>query len=114
MQQDVFQAQLELSKLKDEKLELTGMRHVENVQLNVLLNRKPETLARIPRQAEIKLPLLTDAGLQEKAMRSKPLFAQHDNMLDAARTKVELANKDYYPDLTLGSSMPFDKTHMKD
>ena len=63
MQQDVLMAQLELSKLKDEKLELTGMRHVEIVQLNVLLNRKPETLARIPRQAEIKLPLLTDAGL---------------------------------------------------
>ena len=107
MQQDVLQAQLELSKLKDEKLELTGMRHVENVQLNVLLNRKPETLARIPRQAEIKLPVLTDAALHEKAMRSNPLFAQHDNMLDAARTKVELANKDYYPDLTLGSSYAF-------
>ncbi|MEI7867318.1 MAG: TolC family protein [Candidatus Methylumidiphilus sp.] len=106
-QQDVLMAQLELSKLKDEKLELTGMRHVENVQLNVLLNRKPETLARIPRQAEIKLPVLADAALQEKAMRSNPLFAQHDNMLDAARTKVELANKDYYPDLTLGSSYAF-------
>jgi outer membrane protein TolC len=101
-QQDVLLAQLELSKLKDEKLELTGMRHVENVQFNVLLNRKPEAWARIPREAEIKLPVLADAALQEKAMRSSQLFAQRQNMLDAARIKVDLAKKDFYPDLTVG------------
>jgi outer membrane protein TolC len=106
-QQDVLMAQLELSKLKDEKLELTGMRHVENVQFNVLLNRKPETLARIPSQAEIKLPILADMALQEQAMHTSPLFAQHQNMLDAARSKVELAKKDYYPDLTLGGGYAF-------
>jgi outer membrane protein TolC len=106
-QQDVLMAQLELSKLKDEKLELTGMRHVENVQFNVLLNRKPETLARIPSQAEIKLPILADTALQEQAMHTSPLFAQHQNMLDAARSKVELAKKDYYPDLTLGGGYAF-------
>jgi cobalt-zinc-cadmium efflux system outer membrane protein len=106
-QQDVLMAQLELSKLKDEKLELTGMRHTENVQFNVLLNRKTETLARISRQAETKLPELADAALQEKAMQSSPLFAQHQNRLDAARTKVELANKDFFPDLTVGGGYAF-------
>ena len=106
-QQDVLLAQLELSKLKDEKLELTGMRHTENIQFNVLLNRKKEMRVLIPRQVETKLPELADASLQEKAMRLNPLFAQHDNRLDAARTKVELANKDYFPDLTVGSSYAF-------
>jgi outer membrane protein TolC len=101
-QQEVLLAQLELSKLKDEKLELTRMRHAENIQLNVLLNRKPETWARIPQQAEIKLPNIADAALQARAMRSSPLLAQHQNMLDAARTKVALAQKDFYPDLTVG------------
>jgi cobalt-zinc-cadmium efflux system outer membrane protein len=106
-QQDVLMAQLELSKLKDEKLELAGMRHTENIQFNVLLNRERETPVRILRQEGNKLPELTDAALQEQAMRSNPLFAQHNNMLDAARTKVELANKDFYPDLTVGSSYAF-------
>jgi len=106
-QQDVLLAQLELSKLKDEKLELTGMRHTENIQFNVLLNRKREKGVRLPRQVESKLPDLADSALQEKAMHSNPLFAQHNNMMDAARTKVELANKDFYPDLTLGSSYAF-------
>ncbi len=106
-QQDVLLAQLELSKLKDEKLELTGMRHQENIQLNVLLNRNLDAQARIPRQVETKLPELAGAALQEKATRSSPLFAQHQNMLDAARTRVELANKDFFPDLTVGSSYAF-------
>jgi outer membrane protein TolC len=106
-QQDVLMAQLELSKLKDEKLELTGMRHTGNIQLNVLLNRKPGMSARIPQQAEIKLPWLDYAALQEQAMRSSPLAARHENMLNAARAKVELAKKDYYPDLTLGGGYAF-------
>ena len=106
-QQDVLMAQLELSKLKDEKLELNGMRHTENIQFNVLLNRKREITVQIPRQVEAKLPELTEADLQDQAMHSNPQFALRNNRLDAARTKVELANKDYYPDLTVGSSYAF-------
>ncbi len=106
-QQDVMMAQLELSKLKDEKLELTGMRHTETIQFNVLLNRKRELRVDLSGQMDTKLPELADATLQEQAMRSNPLFAQHDNRLNAARTKVELANKDYFPDVTVGSSYAF-------
>jgi outer membrane protein TolC len=83
------------------------MRHTGTVQINVLLNRKPDTSARIPGLAEIKLPELDYAVLQEQAMRASPLVARHDNMLNAARTKVELAKKDYYPDLTLGGGYAF-------
>lgn len=102
-QQEVILAQLERSKLKDEKIELIGMRHTTAIQLNTLLNRNPETPALLPNQAEIKNPSLSVADLQAQAMEHSPLFGQHRKMLGAARSRVELAEKDFYPDLTLGA-----------
>lgn len=102
-QQDVQMAQLELSKLKDERLELVGMRHTETAQFNVLLDRDPEMPATIPAQAEAALPLLAEPALQEKARDARPLFAQHRKMLDAAKGRVDLARKDFYPDFTVGA-----------
>jgi outer membrane protein TolC len=102
-QQDVLMAQLELSKLKDEKIELTGMRHSTAIQLNTLLSRGPETGIHLANQAEFKNPELTVADLQQQSMQSSPLFEQHRKMLDAAKTRIELAEQDFYPDLTVGA-----------
>jgi outer membrane protein TolC len=49
------------------------------------------------------LPNVTEAALQDKALQARPLFAQRQKMLDAARSKVDLAKKDFYPDLTVGA-----------
>jgi len=106
-QQDVLMAQLEFSKLKDEKLEFIGSRHGEEARLNALLDRKPEMSVQIPPEAEFKLPGLTDSALQEKSRQARPLFAQHLKMLDAARARVDLAQKDFYPDLTVGAGYAF-------
>jgi cobalt-zinc-cadmium efflux system outer membrane protein len=102
-QQDVQMAQLELSKLKDERLELVGMRHTETAQFNALLARPPETPATLPAEAQADLPVLAEPALQEKAGQARPLFAQHRKMLDAARSRVDLAEKDFYPDFTVGA-----------
>ena len=102
-QQDVLLAQLELSKLKDEKLNLISMRHGQEAQFNVLLDRSPEVPVHIPEETEIKLPVIAETALQDKALKLRPLFAQHQKMLDAAKSKVDLAKKDYYPDFTVGA-----------
>lgn len=102
-QQDVLLAQLELSKLKDEKLNLAIMRHGQNAQINALLDRAAKTPVRIPAEAEFKLPALAEPALQDKALRIRPLFAQHHKMLDAALARVDLAKKGFYPDFTVGA-----------
>lgn len=102
-QQDVLLAQLELSKLKDEKLNLISMRHGQEAQFNVLLDRMPEVPVHIPEETEIKLPVIAETALQDKAVKLRPLFAQHRKMLDAAKSKVDLAKRDYYPDFTVGA-----------
>jgi len=96
-------AQLELSKLKDEKLDLISLRHSLVAQFNVLLDRAPEKPVQLPQQVDVKLPDLTEPGLQEKALHTRPLFAQHQKMLDAAIAKVDLAKRDVYPDFTVGA-----------
>lgn len=102
-QQDVLMTQLQLSKLKDESIELSGMRHGSAIQLNTLLNRDPETPIRLANQAEFATPELSLSDLQAQSMQSSPLFEQHRKMLDAAKSRVELAQTDFYPDLTVGA-----------
>ena len=102
-QQDVLLAQLELSKLKEEKLNLTSMRHGQEARLNALLDRIPEKSVRIPAEADFKLPAIVESALQDKAFQLRPLFAQHRKMLDAAQSKVDLAKKGFYPDFTVGA-----------
>ncbi|WP_411725944.1 TolC family protein [Methyloglobulus sp.] len=102
-QQDVLLAQLELSKLKDEKLSLIGMRHGQDARFNALLDRTPEMPVRIPAEADFKLPAIVESALQDKALQIRPLFAQHRKMLGAAKAKVDLAQKGFYPDFTVGA-----------
>ncbi|MDD5277786.1 MAG: TolC family protein, partial [Methylovulum sp.] len=102
-QQDVLLAQLELSKLKDEKLNLIGMRDGQHARLNALLDRAAETPVRIPAEGGFKLPIIDGSALQDRALHIRPLFAQHHKMLDAALTKVNLAKRDFYPDFTVGA-----------
>ena len=102
-QQEVILAQLERSKLKDEKIELLAMRHNAAIQFNTLLSRNPETPVLLPKQVPIKTLNLVAADLQTQAMEHSPLFEQHRKMLGAAKSRVELAEKDFYPDLTLGA-----------
>jgi len=102
-QQDVLLAQLELSKLKDEKLNLVIMRHSQNARINALLDRAAETPVQIPAEAEFKLPVIVEPALQDKALHIRPLFAQHRKMLDAGLAKVDLAQKGFYPDFTVGA-----------
>lgn len=104
MQQDVLLAQLELSKLKDEKLGLFSLRHGQNARINALLDREAKTPVQIPAEAEFKLPVIVEPALQDKALHIRPLFAQHHKMLDAALARVDLAQKGFYPDFTVGAA----------
>lgn len=102
-QQDVLLAQLDLSNLKNAKLELVSLRHSQNARLNALLDRTPEISVRIPVEAEFKLPDIVESALQDKALKMRPLFAQHQKMLDAALSRIDLAKQDFYPDFTIGA-----------
>ena len=106
-QRDVMLAQLELSKLKTEKLDLLVLRTTESAKINTLINRIVELPIYLPNEASFYFPVLTTADLQNKALRFRPLFAQHGKMLEAAKGSVDLAKQDFYPDFTVGGGYAF-------
>jgi len=108
LQQDVLLAQLELSKLLDQEVRLKGMRRNEEARLNALLNWPTERSLTLAHTLDSKLPSLREeVVLHKQAETARPLLLAQHNRIGAARSRVDLAKKDYYPDFNLGAAYGF-------
>jgi len=108
LQEDVLLAQLELSKLTDLDLKIQGMSETAYARLNALLDwpagRRPE----LPENLSAELPeLLPEGELQELALGSRPMIVALEKQIEAAESAVDLAKKDYYPDLDFFAAYGF-------
>ncbi|HHJ38899.1 MAG: transporter [Methylothermaceae bacteria B42] len=104
LQQDVLLAQLELSRLLDQELQLIGLRAQDAAQLNALLDYPANASLLLPRQADRNLPESPpEAELFVIAQQSRPLLARIDKQIRAARSRVKLAKKDFLPDFKVGA-----------
>lgn len=104
LQQDVLLAQLELSKLLDTEIQLTSMRERRLIRLNVLMDVSPNTPAVLP----VMMPkfsgvIAKEPTLYQRALETRPLLKQEQASIDAAKSRLALAKKDYYPDFKLGA-----------
>lgn len=105
MQSDVLLAQVELSKLLDIEISLKALRQTQAVALKALLDRPAATKVILPDQADESLPpTLNIESLRKMALDARPMLFSQRNTLEAARTHVDLATKDYYPDFKLGAA----------
>ncbi len=103
LQQDILLAQLELLKLNDSTLRLQNMRANEVARLNMLLSRPVETEAQLPVSVNEALPtLMSVTALQQRAEIVRPSLAAQSDRLGAARSRIDLAKKDYAPDFNVG------------
>ncbi len=108
LQQDVLLAQLELSKLLDQELKLVGLRRSEAARLNALLARPADSPLKLPHEIDGQLAdIISVSVLYRKAEASSPLLARKRNTIQAARSRVDLAKREYYPDFKLGASYGF-------
>ena len=108
LQQDVLLAQLELSQLLDQEIQLIGTRRNEKVRLNALLDRPANRSVRLPKDVDTQLrDIVPEPELYQMADSSRPLLAKQRNKISAAGARVELAEKDYYPDFGLGAFYGF-------
>lgn len=100
-QQDALKAQLEISKLTDRLLILGQGRRSAISQLNALLNRPPGTDLGPVRQAA--LPALTSDpdSLLARAREARPELRRADRIIQKNNFHVELAKKNYWPDLNV-------------
>ncbi|MDH5638501.1 MAG: TolC family protein [Nitrospinota bacterium] len=105
LQQDVLLAQLELSKLLDKEIGLVSLREQMAASLNGMLNQSVASKVRLPKRVKVTLPRLkSGATLRKEALRSRPLLAAREAQKEAAKARLELARKGYYPDFNLAAT----------
>lgn len=103
LQQDVLLAQLELSKFIDQKIQLTGMRQNQAIQLNVLMGQPGNVAVTLPSEVMKDMPNIADEEvLYARAESSRPLLMQQERNIDAAQARLSLAEREYYPDFKVG------------
>jgi cobalt-zinc-cadmium efflux system outer membrane protein len=108
LQQEVLLAQVELSRLLDRQVQLQGMRREQAARLNALLDRRAGTPVVLPEQVnEALVGLRPEAILYTRAEASRPLLEQRRQEVEAARTRRDFAQRDRYPDFSLGAAYGF-------
>jgi len=101
LQQDVLEAHVELTKLLDEKVSLEReSRNLEN-RINELLNRDRFNSVNPPGGLAYPDLKLDVKALQEKSLKQNPQLSVRQAEVDQAGVEIELAHKDYYPDMDL-------------
>lgn len=102
---DVIRAQVELGKLEDRYLSLVDLKQPTVARLNAALNRPVD--AHIPAPVEILLEQVEveDTKLLARLVRANPQLQAIDFEIARQQHSIELAKKDYYPDVTLGVSV---------
>jgi len=104
LQQDVLLAQLELSKLLDQKLIWQGQRKNTVAALNSLLNQAANQTIILPKivVAEFK-KLLSEDTLYQQAQKFRAALAAGQKQIQVAKSRLDLAEEDLYPDFKIGA-----------
>ena len=105
LQQDILLAQLELSKLMDQGIQLAALRRNQAIQLNTLMDKPASDSVSLSDSVPLRMPkILSEAELYEVADSNRPTIKERETSLEAARSRLELAKRDRYPDFKLGVS----------
>jgi cobalt-zinc-cadmium efflux system outer membrane protein len=98
-QQDMLQAQVEIGRQRERGLALERMRKVTQARLNTLMHLPPDNpLPPPPKTLELGAALPDVAVLRSQALSQRPDLQALANRIEAERTSLGLADKDYYPD----------------
>jgi len=102
LQQDVLQAQVELSKLLDEKIVLEKRRRTLRDQINELLNREqffsinPLVDLSYP-NVEVDFQALKE--MKERSLAKNPWLQLRQTKVAQSEVEIKLAKKEYWPDM---------------
>jgi len=100
-QQDVLQAEVELTRLRNQALMLGRLRHTVRAKINALQNMAPRTEVPGPADLPAEIPLPEFAALRETALSRYPLLQSLDARIAAFRKRVDLAHQDSFPNFNM-------------
>jgi cobalt-zinc-cadmium efflux system outer membrane protein len=105
LQQDVLLAQLELSKVLNQQLMLKASRRNAAASLNVLLDKPANSEVHLPETIVLQLPALRQENqLYHQAETSRAILEGNRLGINAAQSRLDLANKGYLPDFTVDAA----------
>lgn len=100
-QQDVLQAQVELTRLQNQRFELERQQRVVKAKINTLLDQPPDTVLAAPDDLPVPRPLPDYGSLQTAALAGYPMLQSLGARVAASRDRVALANRNNYPQFKL-------------
>ncbi len=105
-QQEVYKAEVEITRLSSEIVRLETKRRGAAARLNALLARPVDAPLANPSKLRPVPPAtaLAPAVLVERARRGNPTLAAGDAQIAGAAAGRELANRSWYPDITLNAA----------
>lgn len=101
LQQNIFQAQVELSKLYNEQISLKARYRTLEDRINALLNRKrfqPVVYSDTLPAPDMKF---SPTDLESMAMRHNPELNIRKHEISQSKTRIHLAEKDFWPDVDI-------------
>jgi len=99
IQQDVFKAHVEVSKMVDDLIMLGQRKRALEAKLNALLNRPPEMPLGEPEEVVLREFPFTIEELQKMALEMNPTLKGMRKMIEAKEKAYALAKREYYPDI---------------
>ena len=103
VQQDVFKAQIQLSILETRMVKLEQGRRSREAEINSILNRAVRTPVSRPEDVKPKELTATIEDLFASARRNSPMLGRDQTMIERSELAVNMARKEYYPDVTLNA-----------
>lgn len=99
---DIIRAQIELALMEDHVTELDNMLSLMQSGLNALINRETTLALSRPQRPDPALADVDEAAIVGLIAERNPEVAALQKEINAARSRIRLAQKRYYPDVTLG------------
>lgn len=97
-QQDVFRAQVELSRVLDRLAVLDQQKESLHAAINRLLNRPPSDPMGTPEEVQSTLLTIPLQELNRRAEEFSPVLLATEKGIDRSERSVSLAKRQYYPD----------------
>jgi outer membrane protein TolC len=103
MQQDVFKAQTQLSILETRLVKLEQERRSRCAEIDSILNRAVGTPVERPEDVKPVELTATLEDLLAAARQNSPMLGRDQKMIERSEAAVNMARKEYYPDMTLNA-----------
>ena len=102
-QQDVFRAQLELSRVMDRLAVLDQQKESFHAAINRLLNRPPDGPLGSPAEIHMTMLTLSLPKLNQRAEEFSPLLHAYAKGVERGKQAVALARREFYPDFDVSA-----------